>query len=534
MSEKLSRLKKTGEKYSVHCSLEEGLFFGFFVLLSITKGLGFYEGQKVFELLTLLAFICGAAKIAITPYTRRQWVMQSILLLLVAVTFFCSRERGILFLGFLVLGMKDISVKKVFHVGLWVWSVCAIVLSIFNFGRLEHTVYRVHAKLGLGHIFRWSLGFTHPNILHITYLALCALLLYELGQNYKFRHFLLLMAGNVLVFLYSISYTGFGIVALLLVGGLYVRLRPRFWYFEKLLAGLVLPLCLFLSFACPLMLFEPHVTRMIQKLNFMLNTRIWLALQFLQPEYVSLFGKDISGIVQSSMTMDNSYIWGFINYGIIPFCVLMIGYFILVIYTAHTQKTRELVILACFLAAGFTEPLLFNTSFKNITLIFLGAMLFGWKEEKTQAATEYSLLPALQKRMIDIPYAGLPDILWKQMKETLRGNAKRMVLFVLGGALAGAIFCGVLHREPEGYVIPRFYTDGLELTSVYLESEDDPAYKDYVVMNYVDADTPMQVVNGQAVRLETVRYYTGSILIGGLAGFAAGVFSLRQRKGRAR
>ena len=120
------------------------------------------------------------------------------------------------------------------------------------------------------------------------------------------------------------------------------------------------------------------------------------------------------------------------------------------------------------------------------------------------------------------------------MKETLRGNAKRMVLFVLGGALAGAILCGVLHREPEGYVIPRFYTDGLELTSVYLESEDDPAYKDYVVMNYVDAATPMQVVNGQAVQLETVRYYTGSILIGGLAGFAAGVFSLRQRKGRAR
>ena len=287
-------------------SLEELFFFGFFILLSITKGLGFYEGQKVFELLTLAAFVCGIAKIVITPYTKKQWVMQGILLLLTAITYYESRERGILFLAFLVLGMKNISVKKVFHVGLWVWSVCAILLSAFHFFRLEHTVYRVHAKLGLGHIFRWSLGFTHPNILHITYLALCAFILYELGDNLKFRHFLYLMIGNGLVFLYSISYTGFGIVTLLLIGCLYVRIRPKFWILEKAVANLVLPVCLVLSFVLPLALFAPRITGYIQKLNFILNTRIWLARQFLVPEYTSLFGMDISRIVQSSMTMDNS------------------------------------------------------------------------------------------------------------------------------------------------------------------------------------------------------------------------------------
>ena len=76
----------------------------------------------------------------------------------------------------------------------------------------------------------------------------------------------------------------------------------------------------------------------------------------------------------------------------------------------------------------------------------------------------------------------------------------------------------LLYQEPAGYVVPRFYTDGQEETSVYLESRDDPAYEGYRVMNYADAQTPMQIVSGKAVKLETVRYCVGSALIGGLSG----------------
>ena len=189
------KLRRTASENSIEITVAEACYFGFFILLSVTKGLGLYEGQKLFELLVLPAFLLGFVKLLITPYTRRQWVVQTLFLVLTAVVFWNSRERGILFLAFTVLGMKNISVKKVFHIGLWVWSVCAVVLSIFSFFRLEHTVYRVHAKMGLGHIFRWSLGFSHPNILHITYLALCAFIIYELGEHYKFRHFFIMMAA---------------------------------------------------------------------------------------------------------------------------------------------------------------------------------------------------------------------------------------------------------------------------------------------------------------------------------------------------
>lgn len=458
--------------------------------------------------------------------------MQVLFSLLTAVVFWQSHERGILFLAFLVLGMKHISVKKMFHIGLWVWSSCAIVLGMFSFFRLEHTVYRVHAKLGLGHIFRWSLGFTHPNILHITYLALCAYILYELGERYRLRHFMWLMLGNILVFIYSVSYTGFGIVSVLLTGFLYIKVRPRFGIFEKLLANLILPVCLVLSFVAPFYLYHPRLGYYVQQLNFKLNTRIWLAEQFLRSEYHSLFGTDVSQIVRSSMTMDNSYVWGYINYGLVPFVIIILGYFALLFYDTHKQRTRELVILVCFLGAGWTEPLLFNTSFKNVTLIFLGSFLFMQKE----GAEEYCLFPKL-KRMVTIPFAGLPDALFAQARLLWgRHKGKLLCLTALGGML-GIILCALLYKAPEGYAVPRFYTDGAEETSVYVPDRQDPAYEGWKIMNYVDGQEPMQLVQGKAVVLETVRYYMGSAMIGAFLFGAAGTVSVacakREKQSRA-
>ena len=506
------KLNRIARENSINISLAEACFLGFFILLSVTKGMGLYEGQKLFELLVIPAFLLAIVKIFITPYTRRQWAMQILFLILTAVVFYNSRERGILFLAFTVLGMKNISVKKVFHIGLWVWSLCSIVLSVFSFFRLEHTIYRVHAKLGLGHIFRWSLGFTHPNILHITYLTLCAYILYKLGDHYRFSHFVYLMMGNLLIFLYSVSYTGFGIVTILLAGCLYVRIRPQFCIVEKILANLVLPVCLILSFVAPFYLYGQKYAYMVQKLNFMLNTRIWLAEQFLRSEYRSLFGADVSKVVKSSMTMDNSYVWGYINYGLIPFAIIILGYFALLFYDTHKQRTRELVIIVCFLAAGWTEQLLFNTSFKNVTLVFLGSLLFLQKE----GAEEYCLFPRLL-RTIEVPLAGLPDRLWIAARDVWKGCKRKMFACSIAGMVTGIILCVLLYTPPKGYVVPRFYTDGLEEVSVYVESVNDPAYEGWKIMNYADADTPMQLVQGPAVALETVRYYVGNALIGGFA-----------------
>lgn len=145
----MGRIKQYGKTITI----QEACFYGFFILLSLAKGLGFYEGQKLFALLVAPALVLGFLKILLTPYTKRQAFFQILLLALTAVVYYESREIAILFLAFTVLGMKNISVKKVLHIALWVWTVCAVALSAVSFFFLEYTVYRVHAKMGLGHIF---------------------------------------------------------------------------------------------------------------------------------------------------------------------------------------------------------------------------------------------------------------------------------------------------------------------------------------------------------------------------------------------
>ncbi len=512
-------------------SLEEFFYFGFFILLSVTKGLGFYDGQKLFLLLVIPAFLCVLCKILITPYTRRQWIIVTLLLLLTGFVYFQSGEKGILFTMFMVLGMKNISIHKLMRTGLVVWSLCSVVLSVFSFFRLEHTIYRVHQKMGLGHIFRWSLGFTHPNILHITYFILCVFIVYELADHYGFKHFLLLSIGNALVFFYSVSFTGFGIVMILLAAGLYVRFRPRFCLWEKAVVNLALPLFIMVSFVLPLIMAAQYakqqVSPLMHSLDQLFNTRIVLASHFLLPEFITPFGARIASLGLPSGSLDSSYIWTFINYGFVPFFLLMAAYLILVADYSRKQKTREVVIIVCFLMAGFTEQLLFNTSFKNISLFFLGELLFRQKEGEK----EYGLFPGL-RREVGLPALRFMPELKKHLTGLGKSGRKQILSGILAGAVFGMILCGVFYRAPKGYVVQRFYTDGLFETSVYPASAEDPAYEGYRIMNYVDADTPMQIVEGKAVALETARYYTGSALIGGLCGFGlyTGYLCLRARK----
>lgn len=518
-------------------TVEEVVYFAFFIILSVTKGFGFYEWQKAFILLIIPAFFFGLLKVLISGYTRRQMIIVIALLILTAIVLYKSGEVGILFVMFMILGMKNISVEKVLRLGLWVWTICSIVLCVVQFFRIEHTIYRVSDKLGLGYIMRWSLGFTHPNILHITYFALCAFILCELAEHYHLKHFVLLMLGNVLVFVYSVSYTGFGIVAALLIGGLYVKIRPKFGLLEKTAVNLALPLIVLLSFLLPLMLHVSQYTETVQKLNMLVNTRINVASIYIAPEYMSLFGVRMSYLaqLQSYLSIDNSYIWAFIHYGTISFVLFIAAYFVLIIDYSRKQKTRELVLIVCFLGAGLTEPLLFNTSFKNVTLLFLGELLFRQKEGEEESC----LIPPLRNRM---------ETLWRwiitkaKVSESFRLLAampsrfgavwkayrRRMMAAIAAGAVLGAILCAVCYSIPTGYIVPRKNTDWRDKSSVYLESREDPAYEGYRIMNYLDADTPMQIVEGKAVELETVRYYLGSILIGGLMGYllSAGTFIL--------
>ena len=222
---------ENAEKVTV--SVGEILYWLFFGSLLFAKGIGFYDGQAVFKLVLVFACLCLLAKLTIEKYTVPEMLRMAAVIGLTGFTYVVSGEKGLLLYGLMMVGMKYVNTKRLFVIGAILWATAFLGVTITSLFHMEDTVYKVHAKLGMGHIFRWSLGYPHPNVLQVSYLVLAIFIIYLLGDKFKIKHALWLFAGNCLVFLYSVSYTGFAVFMCLLIGRIYLMYRKKLNIFEK-------------------------------------------------------------------------------------------------------------------------------------------------------------------------------------------------------------------------------------------------------------------------------------------------------------
>ena len=91
---------------------------------------------------------------------------------------------------------------------------------------------------------------------------------------------------------------------------------------------------------------------------------------------MSLLGNNLAEITTDIITMDNSFVFALVIYGVPVFALICAGYVMMVHRLVSWKRKMELVMTACFLIAGITEPFLFNTSFKNLTLLLIGEQFF--------------------------------------------------------------------------------------------------------------------------------------------------------------
>lgn len=351
--------------------LSELLYLLYFGLMLFAKGIGLYDGQTVYKAFLLLSFACIAAKMCITEYTNREWIIILFLLGLAAVIYRVSGEKGILICMVTVVTMKQVSLKRVFQTGCIVWMIAMagrFLLSLLFIGKVQTAV---QTKNFFGALLRYFMGYSHPNVLHISYFVLTAFVIYCLKAHFNWKHALFLMIGNGVLFLYSYSFTGTLIVTVYLVLSLWVS-RRELSRMEYWLAEAVFPVCVLFSVVFPVIL----TGRAYELADKFFNNRINFARHFLTLQNMSLLGNNLAEITTDIITMDNSFVFALVIYGVPVFALICVGYVMTVHCLVNRKRKMELVMTACFLIAGITEPFLFNTSFKNLTLLFIGEQLF--------------------------------------------------------------------------------------------------------------------------------------------------------------
>lgn len=494
--------------------MSELCFYIFFVSLLFAKGIGLYDGQTVFKAFLIAALIGWAGKAALTGYTAREMLTYSALLILGGAVYLVSHEKGVLFVILLLCGLKNINIKKLFQVGTVTWILSFGVLFFLTTVHIVDSPFKVHDRLGMGRVIRWSLGYAHPNVLHISYLVFVCFLVYLLQEKLQFSYLLLLELGNLFVFMYSLSTTGFLVTTICLVLVCYWKIRKQFNKAEQILIQLCLPFCLLLSFGGPLLL----KGKLFDVANKLLNTRLELSKWFLLNQPVKLLGVDTTSIVTSLRTMDNSYVFAWITYGVIFSLFIMYVYFRGIHRKTVQQDGIALCVILSCLIAGLTEPFLFNTSFKNLSLLLVGAEFsYGGKEGHGIAAG------SAYDRNVEIPLPDVPGF-WAEVKEKTRSYFSRLTAITFIGALAGAALALCCIDYPDRYILPRKafeYTDDL-VDGYYLKSEEDILQEGDQVLGYESELTEMVVFSGNIAKLEKFRNtVTGSIVMGG-AVFLAG------------
>lgn len=411
--------KKENQTNYIVTRTSELLYLGFFGIMLFTKGIGLYDGQNAYKLFLVLAFLCIAVKMCLTEYSYKEWAVISILLILSIIVYRVSGEKGILICTVTVVAMKNVSLKRAFRVGLCVWSVAMAGRFLVSLIWIENVEIAVQTKNITGAVLRYFMGYPHPNVLHISYLVLAAFVIYCVKETYSLKHLLVLAAGNLFVFFYSYSYTGALIVMIYICLSYYVSKR-EISKIEYFIVELLFPFCILFSIIFPLVL-RGKAFELADKI---FNNRINFARHFLTLENMSLVGNNLAEITTDVITMDNAFVFALVIYGIPVFLLICAGYLRTVSQYVKQRKNIELAMICCFLVAGITEPFLFNTSFKNLTLLFLGEQLFQVLRKKEPKQKEIAIFKnkdkciALPVGWIKTPMNGLKG-LWEEHQKAI-------------------------------------------------------------------------------------------------------------------
>lgn len=499
----------------IKMSMGEALYYIFWITMLAAKGWGLYEGMTSYNICLLVAFGSVMLKVLLEKHSIYEWLAILVLLALGGGVYLVSTEKTPLIYIMMIIGIKNVPIRRIFKIGLPVWAGCMGIRALLEVTGLSQGLVLVHEKLGLGPIIRWSFGYPHPNVLQISYAVLAAFILYLSSKKGKsqLKLLLLLFLGNCYVFLYSVSYTGVILTTLCLIIFYYFVNRKEFSRLEKVMMQCVLPFCVIFSIAGPLLTEEGMPLEKLDPLiNKVLNTR-FLASRVYMDFGIGLFGKSPSQLA-TGFALDCSYVSLLVRDGIVLFIFVCIGYWAIIRHYIHEEKRKELAIILSFLVAGISEPFLFNTSFKNLSFLFMGNYLYELLGNIH--ASEMVLVKEIGSHWMEKEWGISVEGL--RLVEIVKGYWRIKKKNIVCVGVAAGIVCAVLYKTlafaPDSIYVGVGNTDCGKRDEVYLDSDALPDDFNSLVYEYQGKDYPLYEFSGNLIKLEEARGMLSWSLIG--------------------
>lgn len=391
--------------------LSELIYLAYFTVMFGARAIGLYEGMLPYNMMLVAGMLLFLLKIAMTRHTFGEYLLIGVLLFISLIVYYNTGEKGLLLYFTMMLGMKNVSLKRVMKWAAAILSISFTVLVFLSVFGLKQDITYLHDRAGFGQVLRHSLGYPYPNTLFTTYIVLMVLIMYVLGKQTKKQLIVtstLMFLGAVYIYLYSCSNTGLIVATFYLLANLWLQLRNRLSMVEKLVLLIAYPGCALLSIVGPLV----TSGRLFQIMDRVLHNRWAYSYYYLTTEPVTLFGTRFGETPNDNYMIDSSFLYSFLQIGVIPFLIvttLMVG---MIVCYVKRDKRIELAMIISFCVLGLSDPFFFNLSYKNLMFLFVGELLYFQTSKpywfhKGLLAKEICILRCGERKIsLDTPFYG--------------------------------------------------------------------------------------------------------------------------------
>lgn len=488
-------------------AISELLYIAFFSVMLMAKAIGLYEGQFWYNVFLVIGMVFFAAKMLVTRHSMLEYVAFILLMALGLAVYISSGEKSLIILIAVMIGMKGVSETRVFRAGAYIWVAAFVTMYVLSVvGIIPELAYTLD-RSGWPPILRHTLGYPHPNTLHVTYFILCIFVLYSCKNQSKKRNLaiaIILMIGNCCIFMFSLSRNGFLVASLYLLLHVYFTYRDPIGKIDRILVRLVFPLCALSMVVFPLVIGG----ELFQKLNVHFAGRFEFTRHYLTYEPMRLFGIREIPVPQENYIIDSSYVYLLFKLGIIAYVLYFVSMIFMMNRLIADEKRIELAVVLALTVGGVNETYLFNQSFKNLIFIFLGQYFFLCVSQLYKRlpgiVTEERFGFAIGDRRVKLPLLG------GEYKHKTPVNIWFFIctVSVLLGIITSLAYIAIIPFPREIY-LPAYEMTSVNGEEVYLSQGDVKAIKREggIVRGYVDESIPLYRINRRGTAIaEYVRY----------------------------
>ncbi len=319
-------------------------------------------------------FTTGCLLLLVKIY-KDEWALKEILFIVVLLAvimtnYYITKETSLLFSFFILIGLKNIDINKVLMV--------ILVMSVLSYsyiiggnllGFFPDNIIEMARNDEI--ITRNSLGFRHPNLLHLNLLKIYLLIVLLFHRKLNIVYFIVLFSINLLIYNFSLSRSGFFAINLLLL----LILLSKNNFMQRVILQLAIYIQFILFTLTILVATVLQNTIVFTKFNLFFTGRFWYVFHQLEKPF-TLFGYNFSGI---NTIFDNSYSYVLMVYGIVITVAFLYFYY----KTAKViYKNNNVILAIIFIIISlhmFIEGYIVYAIF-NLTLFFVAKYLFGEME----------------------------------------------------------------------------------------------------------------------------------------------------------